>query len=85
MGMKKVPKGWAKKGDKLERTLVLKDFRAVISLVNKIAEVAEKMNHHPDLEIFDYKKLRIKISTHEAKRLTEKDFSLAEAISSLHT
>ena len=65
---------WKQKEGKLVRTITFSNFKEVISVVNKISKIAEKVNHHPDLEIFSYRKLRIKIHTHELNKLTEKDF-----------
>ncbi len=74
---------WKQKEGKLVRTITFSNFKEVISVVNKISKIAEKVNHHPDLEIFSYRKLRIKIHTHELNKLTEKDFDLAMKIDSL--
>ena len=74
---------WKQKEGKLVRIITFSNFKEVVSAVNKISVIAEKMNHHPDLEIFSYKKLRIKIHTHELNELTEKDFDLAMKIDSL--
>ncbi len=74
---------WRQKEGKLVRTIAFSDFKEVVSAVNKISKIAEKINHHPDLEIFSYRKLKIKIHTHELNKLTEKDFDLAMKIDSL--
>ena len=74
---------WKQKEEKLIRTITFSNFKEVVSVVNKISKIAEKVNHHPDLEIFSYRKLRIKIHTHELNKLTEKDFDLAMKIDSL--
>lgn len=71
---------WIKEKNKLQRTLQLKDFMAVVEAVNKIAKVAEEKNHHPDLRIFNYNNLEITISNHEESKLTDKDFALATSI-----
>lgn len=71
---------WKIVAGKLEKTINLNNFMEIISLVNKIAEAAEKDKHHPDLEIFGYKNLKIKLFTHETKSVTEKDYSLASKI-----
>lgn len=58
----------------------MKDFKAAIDLVNRITDLAEAMDHHPDLHLTGYRDLRIELSTHSAGGLTEKDFSLASKI-----
>jgi 4a-hydroxytetrahydrobiopterin dehydratase len=71
---------WLLHGDNyIEREFMCKDFRDAINFVNKIAELAEKMNHHPEMCI-DYNKVDVKLSTHKAGGLTHKDFDLAAQI-----
>jgi uncharacterized protein (TIGR00730 family) len=67
----------------IEKTLHLKTFSEIMNLVNKIAKIAEEEKHHPDLHIFDYNKLRIVLSTHAIKGLSENDFILAAKIDQL--
>lgn len=67
-------------GPKLSLELVLPDFQQAVEMVGKIAVVAEKQNHHPDLKIHDYDHLTIEIYTHEAGSLTDKDYQLAKEI-----
>lgn len=74
---------WQEKNNKLTKTITLKNFNEVIDLVNKIAEIAEEQNHHPDLRIFDYKNLEINITTHDEDKVTKKDHELAEKIDKL--
>lgn len=71
------------KTDKLNRTLVLKDFMAVVDLINKIAEIAESEGHHPNLSLHDYKKLTIELYTHKIGGLHENDFIIAVKINNL--
>ena len=81
--MSKLLSEWKQKEGKLVRIITFSNFKEVVSAVNKISMIAEKMNHHPDLEIFSYKNLNINIHTHELNKLTEKDFDLAMKIDSL--
>lgn len=74
---------WQEIENSLTKNIVLNNFSEVINLVNKIAKIAEQENHHPDLRIFDYKNLEIKITTHEAGKITKKDFKLAKEIDKL--
>ena len=74
---------WENREGKLTKIVSLNSFKEVIVLVNKIAQLAEKQNHHPDLEIFGYKNLKIKISTHDVSDITDKDYELAKAIDKL--
>jgi len=76
----KLNEDWRVAGETLVREIELKDFTETIAKVNAIADEAEEMNHHPDLAIHDYNKLKISISTHAIGGLTQKDFKLAAKI-----
>jgi 4a-hydroxytetrahydrobiopterin dehydratase len=59
------------------------NFLGAVALIQKIAQVAEAENHHPDLHLTGYKKLRVELSTHAIKGLSENDFILASKISEI--
>ncbi len=61
-----------------ERTLP--DFASAIAFVNRVAELAETANHHPDILVHGYKRVRLVLSTHSAGGLTGADFELAGQI-----
>jgi len=71
--------GWTRRGNAITRTFEFPTFKAAIAFVNRIADVAEKMDHHPDVDI-RYTKVSCSLSTHSAGRITQKDFKLAENI-----
>ena len=73
---------WKLEGNKLKCIKVFKDFVEAIDFVNKLVAPAEASQHHPDLEI-SYNKVKVVLTTHDAGGLTEKDFSMAQAISNL--
>ena len=62
---------------------VMKDFRAAVELIQRIAEAAESEDHHPDLHLTRYRKLRIELATHSIGGLSENDFILAAKIDRL--
>jgi 4a-hydroxytetrahydrobiopterin dehydratase len=66
-------------GRMLARTFNFKDFVATMAFVNKVAVVAEKEGHHPDLSI-SYNVLSIELTTHAIDGLSENDFILAAKI-----
>ncbi|KKU63017.1 MAG: pterin-4-alpha-carbinolamine dehydratase [Candidatus Amesbacteria bacterium GW2011_GWA1_47_16] len=74
---------WKPEKGKLVRELILEDFDAAVKLVNRIAVIAGELDHHPDIRIYDYKKLRIELYSHKEKRVTEKDRELAQRIEEL--
>jgi len=74
--------GWQLKAGKLEKQVKVKDFREALLLANRIGEIAEQENHHPDL-LVSWGLLQITIFTHSVKALTENDFILAAKIKSI--
>ena len=71
--------GWKIEKNGIIKNFVFKNFREVLNTMNKIGEVAEEMNHHP--EWFNvYNKLKIRLSTHDKGGITQLDIELAKAI-----
>lgn len=75
-------KGWKHEGKELKKTMTLKDFVHAMGFVNSVALMAEKINHHPDIDI-RWNKVSLVLSTHSAGGLTEFDFTLAAMIDEL--
>jgi 4a-hydroxytetrahydrobiopterin dehydratase len=73
---------WRRDGDEIRRTVVAPDFRTAIAIVNDVAEQAEHLNHHPDIDI-RWRRLHIALMTHDAGGLTEMDFRLAARIDAI--
>ena len=73
---------WTRYGKEIKKTFQLKDFVHAMEFVNSVALLAEKANHHPDIDI-RWNKVTLTLATHSAGGLTEKDFALARAIESL--
>jgi len=74
---------WRRSGATLVREIQASDFPAAVGLVNAIALHAERMDHHPDILLYGWNKLRITLSTHDQGALTILDVRLAKAIDSL--
>ncbi|HEV2819751.1 MAG TPA: 4a-hydroxytetrahydrobiopterin dehydratase [Solirubrobacteraceae bacterium] len=74
---------WRVEGDAIVRDLELDGFTAAIAMVNRIAELAEEANHHPDLFVHGYKRLRVTLSTHSEGGVTENDLAMARRIDAL--
>ncbi len=70
-------------GDRIRRDFKLPDFRAAVKLVNTIAALAEREQHHPDLHIEDYRKAWVEIHTHAIGGLSENDFIVAAKINAV--
>ncbi len=71
--------GWRREGDQIRRTITATDFPAAIRIVDEVAVEAERLNHHPDIDI-RWRTLHLTLSTHDAGGLTELDFTLAARI-----
>jgi len=79
--MVEYPKGWKEEEGFLVKVFEFNNFVEAVDFVNKIVPIAEDMGHHPDVEIFSYKKVRVKLTTHdEGNKITEKDIKLAKEI-----
>lgn len=70
-------------GERIRRDFKLPDFRAAVKLVNNIAALAEREQHHPDLHIEGYRKAWVEVFTHAIGGLSENDFILAAKINML--
>lgn len=60
----------------------LKDFKSVVKFLNQVCELADQQDHHPEI-LTTYTNIRIRLWTHDASGLTEKDFAMAAAIDNL--
>jgi 4a-hydroxytetrahydrobiopterin dehydratase len=67
---------WDEVDGALERTFELPSFPEAIAFVNRVAELAERENHHPDVTI-SYKKVTLRWVTHSAGGITDRDHELA--------
>ena len=74
--------GWSRRGDALSKTFTFPRFADGIAFVDRIAVVADRMNHHPDIDI-RYTRIAIALSTHDAGGITDNDIKLAQEIESL--
>lgn len=74
--------GWERRGQAILRELRTSDFAGAVELLNRIAPVAEEMNHHPDVSI-SWNRLTVSLTTHSQGALTESDFELARRIDEL--
>lgn len=76
---------WKYRANYLVLSITTKDFTEAMWVVNEVAQVAEELNHHPDIFLHDYNKLDVTTSTHSASGITDKDITLAERIEGIVT
>jgi 4a-hydroxytetrahydrobiopterin dehydratase len=74
---------WRREGDALVRDWQCEDFAGAMQFVNHVAEAAEEANHHPDILIHGWNKVRLSLTNHSAGGLTDADFEMAARIDSL--
>jgi len=72
--------GWSFVNNSISKEFRFKDFIEALAFVNTVGLEAEKMDHHPDILMFGWNKVKITISTHDAGGVTEKDFELVQKI-----
>jgi 4a-hydroxytetrahydrobiopterin dehydratase len=74
---------WRREGESIVREWELADFAEAIAFVNRVAEAAEAANHHPDIHLHGWNKVRLELSTHSEGGLTQSDFDMAARIDGL--
>jgi 4a-hydroxytetrahydrobiopterin dehydratase len=74
---------WHAERETIVRDFTFADFAAAIAFVNSVAEFAEAANHHPDILLHGWNKVRLTLSTHSEGGLTDADFRLAAQIDGL--
>ena len=75
--------GWRRQGKAIVKEFVLSGFTGAARFISKIAPIANKMDHHPDVKLYRYKRVKIILTTHSAGGITQNDFDLAAKIDSL--
>jgi 4a-hydroxytetrahydrobiopterin dehydratase len=76
------PHGWTRSDDALTRSFRFRDFAEAFAFLTQVAEHAERVNHHPEFTSV-WNRVDLRLTTHSAERITQKDLALAEAINVL--
>jgi 4a-hydroxytetrahydrobiopterin dehydratase len=71
--------GWRRAGEEIEKTYELASFPDAVAFVTRVGFLAEKADHHPDLDV-RWRKVRVALSTHNEGGITAKDLALAAEI-----
>ena len=74
---------WRREGDEIVRDWKFEDFAEAMAFVNRIADAAEEANHHPDILVHGWNKVRLSLTNHSAGGLTEPDFEMAKKFDGL--
>jgi len=75
---------WRLDGATIVREIPCSDFAAAVGLVNSVALLAEKADHHPDILLYGWNKVRLTLSTHDQGGITILDIRLAKSIDALN-
>jgi 4a-hydroxytetrahydrobiopterin dehydratase len=74
---------WKQEGEHIVRDWTFKDFAEAIAFVNNVADAAEEANHHPDILVHGWNKVRLSLTNHSAGGLTAVDFEMAKKFDKL--
>jgi 4a-hydroxytetrahydrobiopterin dehydratase len=74
---------WRRDGDAIARDFEFADFAQAMQFVNAVAGIAEDRNHHPDILVHGWNKVRLTVTNHSEGGLTEADFGLAHVVDAL--
>ncbi|NQU11377.1 4a-hydroxytetrahydrobiopterin dehydratase [bacterium] len=81
----RIPKldGWRREGEQIVKDFVLRNFTDAAQFITRIAPLADGMDHHPDVQLYKFKRVRVELWTHSRGGLTQNDFDLATKIDGL--
>ena len=71
--------GWRLQGEQIKKKYEFSSFSEAMKFVKKVADLAERADHHPDI-LINYRRVTLTLSTHSEGGITQKDFDLAEQI-----
>jgi 4a-hydroxytetrahydrobiopterin dehydratase len=74
---------WQREGDEIVRDWKFENFAEAIAFVNRVADAAEDANHHPDIFVHGWNKVRLSLTNHSAGGLTDPDFEMAKVFDGL--
>jgi 4a-hydroxytetrahydrobiopterin dehydratase len=79
--LKQLP-GWTQNGKTIERKFQFDSFVKAMEFVNRIAEAAEAVNHHPDI-LISYNKVTLSLVSHDSGGITQRDVKMAGRVNEL--
>jgi 4a-hydroxytetrahydrobiopterin dehydratase len=74
---------WRREGDAIVRDFTFDDFRAAMEFANRVADLAEEVNQHPDILVHGFNQVKLSLSTHSEGGITDDDLAMAGRIDSL--
>lgn len=76
------PSGWRVEDGHFVRDYSFPDFKSALAFVNRVGEIAEELNHHPDVEL-GWGRIRLTVWSHDVNALTERDMKFADRVNAL--
>lgn len=73
---------WIEEEDAISKEFKFDDFKSALDFVNRVGRLAEKSNHHPDIEL-GWGRVKVTLTTHSAGKVTQKDLDLSKEIDAL--
>ena len=77
IGLRLRPVPWEREGEGIAREWRFESFTEAIAFVNEVAELADEANHHPEIFVHGWNKVKLSLTNHAATGLTEMDFEMA--------
>ncbi len=74
---------WKGDGEGIARDWTFADFKEAMAFANRVADLAEEANHHPDILVHDWNKVRLTFVTHSAGGVTQADLDMARRVDDL--
>lgn len=74
---------WDRDGEAIVHEWAFADFKGALAFVDRVGEAAERANHHPDILLHGWNKVRLTLATHSEGGLTQADFDLAQVLDAL--
>jgi 4a-hydroxytetrahydrobiopterin dehydratase len=74
---------WRREGDAIVCEFTLENFSAAMGFANRVGEAAESADHHPDILVHGWNRVRLRSTTHSAGGLTQRDLDLSRTIDQL--
>jgi 4a-hydroxytetrahydrobiopterin dehydratase len=71
---------WVQTGNRIQKEYTFDNFKAALDFVNLVGKLAEQQDHHPDILLYSWNKVRLSLSTHSEGGITENDILLARKI-----
>lgn len=74
---------WIEKNNRITKQFKFSDFKSALDFVNKVGDVADKANHHPDINL-SWGLVEVSLTSHSEGKVTDKDLELSKKIDKIN-